>query len=58
MEDPYTTILCRIFITDSTTIIFATVINEKQLEVGEGLSQYAVDTAIQILFCIVNGDYD
>lgn len=39
-------------------LVFAAVVDEEQLEVGERLREDAVDAARQVLLHVINGNYD
>ena len=53
MKNPDAAIPRSIFIADLTGPVLAAVIDEKALEIGEGLGQNAVHTALQGQFCVI-----
>lgn len=56
MKHLYAIIFLRIFFTNLPRSVFAAVVNQQQLEVGEGLGKDAVDAARKILLHVVNRD--
>ena len=58
MEHSNTRVFRSILIANLTRVVFATIIDEEQFEVDEGLSQNAVDAAGEILLGVVDGDDD
>lgn len=56
VDHPNTLVCGSIFLTDRTASIGASIIDQKQFPVGEGLPQDAVHTAGQILFRIIYRD--
>lgn len=58
MKDSNAGVFCCIFIAYLAGTIVATIIDEEQLEIGEGLSYDAIDAAVQVLLGIIYGDDD